>query len=472
MNIVNSKPLNILIPLSLIAVLGIMTGYFISLDNYLLMAAIPVLLLFGSFVYNQPKVLFLVFILLYGLDFSLLFINTSITGNEAGGRILLPDLFVIVFYFYFFMSIFLGKRRLNFDLPGKRYFIIFSIIWIVCFLSGLPISEGLAIGEARWYIASVFMFAIPLMLNDEKDLKLIVNVFLMIAFVGALLTWLNVIGGGILFNQQASDNLTRLGLGGKTTQWIVNGILILFINFRYNCIPKLNNLIGYALILFFMSAIILSGIRTAYLSICLLLLFYFLFIIKLKMRYVILLSLGFVALYFVVQYSPFQKVLKYQQDYFANIQTSSTFLWRMEIWKTVLSNSVESWTRILFGRPMGLAMFYIPQFKISLDYSNTHNDFLAIIGTIGWVGGIAFIIFLIANMKEIFRLSKSEDPKAAFYLEIVFFLMFSQILQSMANAEIRHYGLSILIWVHLGIFYAIKKNFLRNQRTNTALKHE
>ncbi len=372
-------------------------------------------------------------------------------------RLLLPDLFVIFFIFYTLINI----KNIKFKLfpINKFLFTVFTVSWMFCFFRGLLIQPGYAIGEARWYILSILVFTLPLLINNKNDIKTIFKIFILIGCFWAVVTWLMVfqilpkIGIYQYLYQEG-----RFNAGGKGIQFIVNALFIVLMNRKYKFI-KFNFKFDSVLIVLFISAILLSGVRTALLSLVVLLLFYMLLSQNRYSSVIMIMFIVALSAILLFNFSTFSQILEYQLNYFNNFSENSSFSWRVLIWGRVLEDSVQNLSRAFWGRPMGFDQFSIQELDLLIDYSNTHNDFLAIAASIGWVGALSFFLLIINYLLALISNHNNLQSLSSFYSKVLILLLLSQVIQSMFNAEVRHYGLSLLFWVYLGMFHTIIAKF-------------
>ena len=140
---------------------------------------------------------------------------------------------------------------------------------------------------------------------------------------------------------------------------------------------------------------------------------------------------------------------------------------------------------MLTGRPFGLELIDISSLNWNkraentlIDNSLAHNDYLAISMTNGLVfTGLLLLVIIIYIFKAFSKASRIKEYPLPYFLLFFGWCLFSQMFQSGTNAEIKHFGWSICLWVFLGVlgslynYLNIKEKEWKNQKYPSSRLH-
>lgn len=397
-------------------------------------------------------------------------------SSKGGSRILMLDIFLLVFAGILVFYI-LKIRKVNRVFLGSALLIL-TVYWMLNMFKGISNGGGgYVIGEARFYFSSVLLIGIVNLFDKypqesfRKVLKIISLCSINIIFFIVMQVLMGSVEGG-------AEMAKRYNPGNGLAQVLVLGFLISVLDFAYGFNEHIIKGRKVMKIAIYLAFIFISGVRGVLITVLLILGYFLVISNKLTLTHKLIVVTGLLAIGVIsVQFSPVQRVLKTQQEYVytmmgegeKNAKTTSDF--RMEMWGVFWDKLTEDNTRMLFGRPFGLELIDISSFywakrenNTFVDNSLAHNDFLAISMTNGLVFTGILLIVLIAYVVRAFVQSwKVRDISVSYLLLFFGWSLFGQIFQSATNAEIKHFGWSICLWIYLGILGTIF-NYLKTPK--------
>lgn len=395
--------------------------------------------------------------------------------NQGGSRILMLDVFFVLFAGILVVYI-LKRKKVNRFFMGW-IILILTLYWGLNMVKGFMTGGGgYVIGESRFYFASIFMVGIVNLFDKHpswsyrKVLKIVSLASLNVMFFILMQVFFGASEGGA--------DADRFNPGNGLIQIPLLGLLVVVLDYAFGSnehIIKGRKMLKIGIYLAF---IFISGVRGALLM-AVLMLFYFLILSKKVSARKKLIIVGGMFFFGSVSllFPPVQRVIQTQTEYVEilmgegdeNAKTTSDF--RMEMWGVFWNKLTEEKTRMLFGRPFGLELIDISSFYWArregndrVDNSLAHNDFLAISMTNGLVFTGVFLLVLLSYVGKAFLSSRAIKENSFSYTVLFFgWALLFQIFQSATNAEIKHFGWSISLWIYIGILGSIF-NYLKIKR--------
>ncbi len=423
---------------------------------------------------SRPREMIMWFLMGYFTNIMHWFTDMALLG-QGGARILMLDVFFVSFAGVFLVYI-LKARKVN------RFF----LGWVLLFLTlywGLNMVKGFAtggggyvIGESRFYFVSVLMIGIVNLFDKKpvKSYRKVVKIISLCSLNVMFFILMQVFFGAA----EGGADAARFNPGNGLVQIPLMGLLIVVLDYTYGSDEHIIKGRKMLMIGIYLAFIFISGVRGALLMLGLMLVYFLVLSTKLSFTRKTIIITGMLLFGgFSLLFPPVQRVLQTQQEYVEimmgegdkHAKTTSDF--RMEMWGVFWNKLTEEKTRMLFGRPFGLELIDISSFYWArregndfVDNSLAHNDFLAISMTNGLVFTGMFLLVLSIYVGKAFVTSSFVKEKSFSYVVLFFgWCLLFQIFQSGTNAEIKHFGWSISLWIYVGILGSLF-NYLKIQR--------
>lgn len=409
---------------------------------------------------NRPVELLFLFIMAYYSDLRD-WLSRYALVDSGGTRILFLDLFFMLLIFLTAYKIFYDRFISHFFLAGLFGFL--TLFWVTNFLRGLADSSlGYVIGEGRFYLASVFVVAGATLFRYRpvyavrKFARIVSLCSLNIAFYLLLM---------ILVGEREEG---RFNPGNSEVEVMMFALLICFLDFLYQKDLHILKVNKGVLIAVYIGLIFLTGVRAIILITGVLTVFFLFLSPRLSMMRKVLIAGGIlVAGVLFTQLEATQKVLATQAHYIDVLQgkgskhSRTTADFRKLMWGVFWEKLTESPQRMLTGRPFSNEQIDISRIgwahregSSTVDNSLAHNDFLAIAMTNGLPFSLLLLTFFGLYSLRAFQAARG-SPEGRPYFILMGWVLFSQILQSGTNAEIKHYGFSITLWFLVGLLAAL-----------------
>lgn len=372
-----------------------------SFYNYLISLALIAFIFFIFLFFLKP---------LFGLYLMALFLPvTGLTLRYQSFELPFIDLLSLIVLSSFVVShvylIFFGKNIDKLKWPAGGAFLVFFIITLIsAILSDSPLSHLWYTG--RWILFFYLAFVV-LPVNLIKDIKVLQRLLILISIGGLAVA---IMGFLSLFLQDWSDSFFRVSPLAIYGEWIfgqnynllseflsISAFIVLSLKYFYSNLrtKKLLNVIAVFLILINF----LTFGRTAWITICLQLLFYFIiyyFVIqkkKISWRQIV------VALFFmIIIISPFfVKMLVLQE---ANVSSTQNRVLLTRIsWEAFLNKPLFGYGSGSFVSLVENNVRFVAKYGDPLD---SHGFGQKILAENGLLGLLAFIVFLFFIFRKIY----------------------------------------------------------------------
>ncbi|WP_143017139.1 O-antigen ligase family protein [Catalinimonas alkaloidigena] len=384
---------------------------------------------------------------------------------KSGSRVLFFDAFFIYLTALNFYDIVKKKQISDFFLI--TIYILMLLLWTFNFSRGLLSGEGgHAIGEARVYFGSIFLLIVPRVFRHKQDFVKLIKIISLCSFLLSFAIICMVVFRTI----GLTGGSGRFNPGHAEAQFIMLGMIICMLDFFYGekyCIFNVNRLL---LIGFYLIIIVLSGVRSVLLISGVLLVLLTFLNSKSDLKKKIILIFGLIAAGLVaINLGVLQEVVEQQEEYAEG--GGSTVDFRLGMWTIFLNKLFEDHSRLFFGRPFGLELIDISSLDWQsrdpyVDNSLAHNDYIAMAMTNGIVFSCMLLFMLLSYIiRGVLTARRAGDLNyIVLFMTIV---LGAQTLISATNAEVKHYGTSILLWCHLS-FLAVLFNHISNTKVGEA----
>jgi hypothetical protein len=373
---------------------------------------------------NNPRELIFLFILAYLTNIRNWFTYFEIVGG-TGSRILLADVYLVIIILSVLVHFILHHKFSKIYLG--RLLIIITLLWGFNFFRGLLYSQfGYVIGEGRFYLAAVFLLAIPSFWeNDfEYNFRKLLHIVCLASICIAFLILVMLFSG---LEIAGSDG--RYNPGNGNVQILVFSLLIALLDFIKKQNYHLINISKPLLVAIFLGFIFISGVRSMILVTMAIFFYFFIVSNLLSLGRKLMIIGALVALAIIALQIPAVRTVWETQAEFIEIakgeggkhaKTSADF--RQEMWLIFINHILEDNERIFLGRPFDNEKIDISSLgwqhakEPTVDNSLAHNDFVAIAMTNGFVFTGLFLLAIGLFVLKGIRIGSSQSRFSYFYL--------------------------------------------------------
>jgi len=379
-----------------------------------------------------------IFLILFCIFRPLTFID--INFRIAGLNVL--ELFAIIISYLLLIFIAFNFRKIKFD------FISVSILWfcLYCFISVLWGSHVRNIAQVT--LPFVLFFAIRVMVNEPKQIKLLLTV-LIIAYCFPLIGSLyKIIQGSSVGEVEYFTGIKRyVGMSKKIHPFSYAMFFIsVYFYIQVNIYYLKNRLIKWALLfLLFISLFCLfkTYARTTYLG---LVLFWAIALWGYNKKYFFI-GLFSILIIGVLYFGAIQQIFFKAQEIDLNVASSGRlFLWEHNI-NLFLASSFD---RKLLGYGIGVGSTGV--FGADFQIWASHNDYLQLLMALGVVGFLVYILIFLVFLKDVYMSNIDKNIKY-FYYGIIFSIM---LLNFGSGLTVYQVGLSQQFWMVMGFLYVFR----------------
>ena len=311
--------------------------------------------------------------------------------------------------------------------------IYFNLFWILftSISSTIPVVSFKFLLSRLWFVV-VFYFLATQVFTKIKNINYFIWLYI-IPFIIVIAYSLFRHSGFGLFNQEAANWVVRPFYNDHTSY---GALLVMFIpvlfGFAYNkkYSSRTKFLIWVVIVIFF-TALIFSYTRAAWLSLVGAFAVFLTVLLKIKLRYVLLVSGILAIVFFAYKTELFIVLEQNKQDSsenieehiksMSNIATDASNLERINRWKCALRMFVE---KPILGWGPGTYMFNYAPFQFSYektfistnagDMGNAHSEYIGPLAESGLFGSISFIliiIFTVSTALKVYKKAKNRDTK-------------------------------------------------------------
>lgn len=396
--------------------------------------------------------------------------------GPAGFRILFFDLFVISISLMTAVHFYESFRDLK-EVVSLKALFIFGMLVFVSVLRGLPVYKGIAVGEARWYLCSILVL-VGFAIYEENIIKNIKVIFYFSSLILSVVILFRYIFS-IPWNIQ--DEAIRFGSGRES---LIICIASLFLIYDIFLLGKVNKVRKVIMLCFLLLALLLAQTRTIFvigpLMIVLVLIYLGKFRLKAIFKFASILIACAIILIFMIRlllkptilesvytstetlseiFQPATYALILDPEllavYASDFSPSGNTLWRAYAWGQTLEQINSTSLGWFIGLPMGSGYEFYSPGHVLISNLEPHNDYISIISKIGFIGLLGYLLILYSCFKNYIYYRKEiimGEEKAELAI-IIITIVFSLLLYSVVNDEIRSYGIYFWIWIFLGFAF-------------------
>ncbi|MBN1337980.1 MAG: O-antigen ligase family protein [Bacteroidales bacterium] len=471
--------------LKLIWVYGI-SGLFIALHLYLMVtkdfywaALFPLaLLIFILYFISLDKIIFLIVLL------TPLAIN--IQNFDMGVSISLPTepLMIGVLVLFFLRLCFDGKIDFRVLKHPVSIAIFANLIWMLftSITSQMPLVSFKFLVSRLWFVIPFYFVGIQ-MFREQKNIK--------------PFFWMYIVSFSVVIIYTIYKH-SNYGFSEEAGHWVMTpfyndhtayGAMLAFF------IPVLagfffikeygqgTRILSAGLLIFFLLALILSYSRAAWLSLAATAVVFLIILFKIKLRWLILSGIAFLALFMVYQQQIFDKLEQNEQDTSANfvehiqsitnISSDASNLERINRWQSALRMFRE---RPFWGWGPGTYQFMYAPYQRSAektiistnagDLGNAHSEYIGPLAESGVLGMLTFLFIAITSIYTGLKVYRKASSRQLKIISLVTVLsLFSYLMHGFLNNFLDTDKASVPFWGFIAIIVAIDI-FYRNEKNS------
>jgi putative inorganic carbon (hco3(-)) transporter len=387
-----------------------------------------------------PLVIIIIYFYLYKLDYILLLITLAtpfainLTDSEFGIGVSLPTepLMLGVLIVFFIKIVFEDHYDKNILKHPMTVMILISLAWmfITSLTSQLPVVSFKHFAARLWFIVPFYFMGI-LLFRKMKFIRLFVW-FYVIPLIGviAYTTYNHALWG---FDEQAGHWVMEPFYNDHTAYGAVLTFFIpVFTGMTFSRIySKTIRLFSFIILVILLSALVLSFSRAAWISLAFSIVIYFIILMKIKLKWIILTLAILTGAFFLLQNEIWDRLEKNKQGSSANfvehlqsvsnISTDDSNLERINRWQSAFRMFAE---RPVFGFGPGTYQFeYAPyqhsneRTQISTNFGdkgNAHSEYigpLAESGIFGMVCMIGILYFTVMTGLRVYKRTEDREVK-------------------------------------------------------------
>ena len=415
----------------------------------------------------RPTIALCGFLFLLLVDYQ----GLSARGHIVGGIENMDVAILLLLLLSFLIVIFQHRGYFRLSTPNNLIFMLFAAVWVFSLLRGIPLHGFTAFGEARWYLSSILIFSTAVLMNDLKAFKLILGFLFLLSVAMMVPIYFRLLGIDILPSYGAiQENATtgevvKLAWHKETYVVMLGALLTLVSLIMGRRLPYRRVVTGIMILQLFV--VVFAGVRTMYIILLADILFLMLIFPGKKLRriftFLLLTVLVGVMFMFFIPDAFKSPVLNAINMVMVHDYESSTAGWRLLHWAYTINEVFSAGTlTLLFGFPMGTDTIFLDGSGL-VRTEGPHNDFVQLFHTTGLIGLGLFLWFLADFFRKALRfIRENARTEYGFLMAFITIVIFSQIIFSFFNTEIRHYGTGLLFWVFIGMGWK-----LRHLRQNT-----
>lgn len=385
---------------------------FIATENFLLLL-IPFALIVGISAIRELDKVLLAAVFFTPLSIPL---HEYIQGLSFDLSLPAEPLLITVMFIFIFKALkgnFLDTRIMMHPVSIAIYINLFWIFF-TSISSSMPVVSFKFLISRIWFVIPLYFFSAHLF-RDSKYINRYLWLYIFSLLIVAIYTMTRHFSFG-LFDKEAAHFVMSPFYKDHTSYGAVLAmfipILILFI-FKRN--QKSLRFLALALLPVFLFAVTLSYTRAAWLSLLIASVLLFVFLLKIKIRYLIFFGTIAGIMFFFFQFEITDKLKKNRQDSseeiedhlssMTNIATDASNLERINRWNSAIKMFKE---RPVLGFGPGTYMFNYAGYQMSPDRTiistnfgdkgNAHSEYIGPLSESGILGAFSFILILLTTV--------------------------------------------------------------------------
>jgi putative inorganic carbon (HCO3(-)) transporter len=368
------------------------------------------------------------------------------------------------------------------------YAIIFNVFWIflTSITSSMPLVSFKFLLARMWFLTTFYFLAIFIFRRTE-NISTFIWCYTLPMLVVVIYSIYRHIGYG-LYDKEASNIVMSPFFRDHTSYGAI--LAMLFFAFGGVILSGGTNIVlrfmNWTVFLLLTAGLILSYTRAAWISVFAAFGIMFLTLLRIKFRYVALVSM-LLVLYFVGQrVQIIQKMERNRQDRSAdlaeqvqsisNITTDDSNLERLNRWTSALRMFKE---RPVFGWGPGTYMFKYAPFQLSSrktlistdfgDRGNAHSEYIGPLSESGVLGSLSFILIVVVALYTGFKVHRKIEEKRLKQLVLALILgLITYLIHGSLNNFLDTDKASALFWGFIAVFVSLDIYYLPEQKKKTS----
>jgi putative inorganic carbon (HCO3(-)) transporter len=368
------------------------------------------------------------------------------------------------------------------------YAIIFNVFWIflTSITSSMPLVSFKFLLARMWFLTTFYFLAIFIFRRTE-NISTFIWCYTLPMLVVVIYSIYRHIGYG-LYDKEASNIVMSPFFRDHTSYGAI--LAMLFFAFGGVILSGGTNIVlrfmNWTVFLLLTAGLILSYTRAAWISVFAAFGIMFLTLLRIKFRYVALVSM-LLVLYFVGQrVQIIQKMERNRQDRSAdlaeqvqsisNITTDDSNLERLNRWTSALRMFKE---RPVFGWGPGTYMFKYAPFQLSSrktlistdfgDRGNAHSEYIGPLSESGVLGSLSFILIVVVALYTGFKVHRKIEEKRLKQLVLALILgLITYLIHGSLNNFLDTDKASALVWGFIAVFVSLDIYYLPEQKKKTS----
>lgn len=430
-----------------------------------------------------PIVLIVLYYYLVSLDSILLLITfftplaVNIRDTDMGLGVSLPTeplMFGVLILFIANLLIDHKKYDIRIGSHPVSYVIYLSLFWmlITTFTSEMPVVSIKYLLSRLWFVVP-FYFAVALMFKDKVNIKRFYRLYI-IAFIGVIFYTISV-HAKYNFDEDAGHWVMSPFYNDHTAYGAALAIYFpVIVGFIFY--PKAKTwtrVVSSIVLIIFVTAIILSYSRAAWLSICAAIVVFILIILKIKFKWIFLSVAVLITMFFTFQNQIFDKLEKNKTESsqnfvehvesMSNITSDASNLERINRWQSALRLFED---RSVFGWGPGTYQFVYAPYQRSKektiistnlgDKGNAHSEYLGPLAEEGLPGSLIVLLLVgLVIYTGIKVYIKSKDKEVKFLSMMSLLGLVTYFVHGFLNNFLDTDKLSVPFWGFIAIIVAL-----------------
>ena len=409
----------------------------------LILVIVPLILTFSLL---DRRILYLIFLTCLLLDYGYWFTRV-VVFTILGRTVYLIDFFIFFLTLPFLLSSIMMQKGIGRFTYNSLISSLFTVVWFLSFVRGIPIYGAYAIGESRWYFSSILYFITAFFITDLKTLKRIIFIIALVSLLSLAIIYLQIFGFLESRKTVGADRYGELMINND----ILFGFLVLMVYFlRLRLNKQKINIYPFwgSVIILQISALLIANLRAQIVGLFVSVLF-LAFIERKKMPkilFLVLLSILFFS--FAVPVTMKNTTWRYLELAYTRESTAG---WRLMYWQHTLSEIFSDKVATVIGFPMGKPILFVEPGGF-VRTEGAHNDFIEIMHKTGVIGLGLFITIVGSFLKRgIAFLKMNPNNEYGRIMLVVMLFLVTHLTICFFGGVIRHPGIGLFYWIFMGM---------------------
>ncbi len=450
-------------------------SYFAFKERWIL-SAIPFILLAGFWILFAPEKLFFALVFLAPLSITLRRLIPGLTFDFW-----FPTEPILVFLLGLLILKSLQERYFRKELFSHPVFIsiLFYLGWILIAIvpSELPIVSIKYFLVRFWFVGIFFYLAYILFRRNEVNIKWFLWAYIVGIFIVSVYTLLKHASKGLLDHYAAHQASAPFFIDHTSFGAALAFTIPVMVAFSFNVRSKTAKYICWALSGFFLISLVFSYSRAAWLSLVFGAGIWFIILLKIKFRTLIIIGTLAAALFFTFSNDIFWLLQRNTTDSsgdfvehmqsVANVNTDASNLERLNRWDAAMSMFME---RPVFGWGPGSYQFLYAPFQksykktvISTNFGtggNAHSEYLGLMSESGFLAMLGYVLVLFFALYRGFSLIPKVSNREYRNLMVACMIgLITYVFHGFLNNFLDADKIAVLFWGYIAVIVAMDMKY-------------